>query len=107
MRLALLALLLLTGCNPGVPSSQPTVLKCGIGPYFPTPGENHKQFDPFFRELARQADLPAEVVTAEDWIGISEALRSRHARRGLARSVGLRPCPPSRPVHAGHRHGQV
>ncbi len=52
-------------------------LEFGVGPYFPTPNENRKQFDPLFKELARQVNLPAKVTVTEDWIGISEALRSR------------------------------
>lgn len=56
--------------------SQVTKLRFGVGPYFPTPGENRKQFDPLFKELAKQANLPAEVTIAEDWVGISTALRA-------------------------------
>ena len=52
-------------------------LEFGVGSYFPTPNENRQQFEPLFEELAQQVDLPAEVVVTEDWIGISEALRSR------------------------------
>ncbi|MBD0337513.1 MAG: phosphate/phosphite/phosphonate ABC transporter substrate-binding protein, partial [Cyanobacteria bacterium Co-bin13] len=55
---------------------QLTQLKFGVGPYFPTPNENRKQFEPLFQQVAEQLDLPAEVVVADDWIGISEALRS-------------------------------
>src|SRR5262245_17586602 len=54
-----------------------TPVKFGVGPYFPTPGENRKQFDPFFNDLAKQIQRPAEVTAADDWIGIAEALRSR------------------------------
>jgi phosphonate transport system substrate-binding protein len=53
-----------------------TQLKFGVGPYFPTPGENRKQFEPLFNDLAKQVNLPAKVTVAEDWVGISEALRS-------------------------------
>lgn len=56
--------------------SQVTKLRFGVGPYFPTPGENRKLFDPLFQELAKQVNLPAEVTVAEDWVGISTALRS-------------------------------
>ncbi|GAB4445961.1 MAG: putative selenate ABC transporter substrate-binding protein [Cyanobacteria bacterium J069] len=52
-------------------------LTFGVGPYFPTPNENRKQFEPLFNTLAEQVGVPAEVIVAEDWIGISEALRSR------------------------------
>ncbi len=53
-----------------------TDLKFGVGPYFPTPGENRKQFEPLFNELAKQVNLPTKVTVADDWVGISEALRS-------------------------------
>ncbi|MFP4007975.1 MAG: phosphate/phosphite/phosphonate ABC transporter substrate-binding protein [Spirulinaceae cyanobacterium] len=52
-------------------------LKFGVGPYFPTPNENREQFDPFFQRLAEAVDLPADITVTEDWVGISEALRSR------------------------------
>lgn len=55
----------------------PTKLKFGVGPYFPTPGESRKQFQPLFEELAKQVGLPGDVTVTEDWIGISVALRSR------------------------------
>lgn len=54
-----------------------TRLTFGVGPYFPIPNENRKQFEPLFNALAEQVNLPAEVTVADDWIGISEALRSR------------------------------
>lgn len=54
-----------------------TQLTFGVGPYFPVPNENRKQFEPLFNQLAEQVNLPAEVTVADDWIGISEALRSR------------------------------
>lgn len=54
-----------------------TQLSFGVGPYFPVPNENRKQFEPLFNQLAEQVNLPAEVTVADDWIGISEALRSR------------------------------
>ncbi|WNN91473.1 phosphate/phosphite/phosphonate ABC transporter substrate-binding protein [Gloeocapsopsis dulcis] len=52
-------------------------LTFGVGPYFPTPNQNRKQFEPLFNALAEQVNFPAEVTVADDWIGISEALRSR------------------------------
>ncbi len=55
---------------------QLTELKFGVGPYFPTPGENRKQFEPLFNELAKGMNLKADVTVTEDWVGISEALRS-------------------------------
>jgi phosphonate transport system substrate-binding protein len=54
-----------------------TELTFGVGPYFPTPDENRTQFEPLFNSLAEQVNLPADVTVADDWIGISEALRSR------------------------------
>lgn len=84
----LLTLIVVVACSPqpqtqtqtNSPSPAPSVtltqLKFGVGPYFPTPNENRKQFEPLFNNLAKQVNLPAEVTTADDWIGISEALRS-------------------------------
>lgn len=85
--LGVLTLVVAIACsnNPEVEtSSTPTTasapqlsqIKFGVGPYFPTPGENSKQFEPLFKELAQQVNLPSEVTVAEDWVGISEALRS-------------------------------
>lgn len=75
---------LLVGCasannqsDPG-PESTTTLdsISFGVGPYFPTPNENRQQFEPFFDALAAELDLPGDVTVTEDWIGISEALRS-------------------------------
>ncbi len=69
-----------TGSDPSTnasPANALTRLKFGVGPYFPTPNENRNQFEPLFNQLAEQLQLPAEVTVADDWIGISEALRSR------------------------------
>lgn len=85
--LGVLTLVVAIACsnNPEVQtSSTPTTasapqlsqIKFGVGPYFPTPGENSKQFEPLFKELAQKVNLPSEVTVAEDWVGISEALRS-------------------------------
>ncbi len=57
-------------------SAKLTELKFGVGPYFPTPNENRKQFEPLFNELAKQVNLPTKIRVTEDWVGISEALRS-------------------------------
>jgi phosphonate transport system substrate-binding protein len=69
------------GCSPGVGTAtsepRPIRVKFGVAPFFPTPSENHKQFDSFFNDLAQQVELPADVTVTEDWIGISVALRSR------------------------------
>src|SRR5262245_38380371 len=64
-----------TGCGSHNPAAA-RPLRCGVGPYFPTPGENRKQFEPFFREVALQVDLQAEVFVTEDWVGLAEALRA-------------------------------
>ncbi|MBD2101958.1 phosphate/phosphite/phosphonate ABC transporter substrate-binding protein [Leptolyngbya sp. FACHB-261] len=65
-----------TPTSSAAPVAQLSQLKFGVGPYFPTPGENRKQFEPFFQELAKSVNLPAQITVAEDWVGISEALRS-------------------------------
>lgn len=83
--LGIMAMSVVAACNPTTtqsPNNSPeaaslTRLSFGVGPYFPTPNENRKQFEPLFDALAEQVNLPAEVTVADDWIGISEALRSR------------------------------
>lgn len=86
--LGMMAMLVVVACTPtttpttqssaNAPDAAPlTQLTFGVGPYFPTPNENRKQFEPLFNTLAEQVNLPAEVTVADDWIGISEALRSR------------------------------
>ncbi len=51
-------------------------LKVGVAPYFPTQAENRKQFQPLADELGKVAGAPDELVLADDWVGISEALRA-------------------------------
>jgi phosphonate transport system substrate-binding protein len=85
--LGILAVIVVVSCTPTTTQSPTdstdsaeaplTELTFGVGPYFPTPNENREQFEPLFNTLAEQVDLPAEVTVADDWIGISEALRSR------------------------------
>lgn len=83
--LGLLTMVVVVACNPTAPqdsaqapeSAPLSQLTFGVGPYFPTPNENREQFEPLFNTLAEQIDVPAEVTVADDWIGISEALRSR------------------------------
>lgn len=85
--LGLLAIILLVACNnqPKVQTSPPvtrtsptplTELKLGVGSYFLTPDENRKQFEPLFKELAKQANLPAKITIAQDWNSIWKALTS-------------------------------
>lgn len=82
--LGLLAMGIVVACAPAAQRPENaaedaplTQLTFGVGPYFPVPNENRKQFEPLFNQLAEQVNLPAEVTVADDWIGISEALRSR------------------------------
>jgi hypothetical protein len=77
--LAVVCLIAVSGCgSSGTGDAAPlTRLRCGVGPYFPTPGETRKQFDPLFEEMAKQLGVPAEIVVTEDWIGLAEALRAR------------------------------
>lgn len=78
------ALFLVVACNSGSTvntgsggaSSELTVLKFGVGPYFPTPNETADQFEPLFQALAEKIGVEADVTVTEDWVGISEALRS-------------------------------
>lgn len=77
--LVVLALVVVVACSytaPQTTAPQLSELKIGVGPYFPTPGENRKQFEPLFKQVAQQLNLPSEVTVADDWVGISEALRS-------------------------------
>lgn len=53
------------------------VLRFGVGPYFPTPNETRDQFEPLFNQLAEAVGKEADVTVTEDWVGISEALRSQ------------------------------
>ncbi len=66
------ALAAVVGCGP--PAT--TKLKFGVAPYFPTQAENRKQFQPLADELGKETGLPVELVLADDWVGISEALRA-------------------------------
>jgi len=76
--LALLAMTIVVTLTPAQAQkiAQITQLKFGVGPYFPIPNENRKQFEPLFKSLAAQLNLTADVTVTDDWIGISEALRS-------------------------------
>jgi phosphonate transport system substrate-binding protein len=77
-----LVALALAGCGgPATPTTHPdepslTVLKFGVAPYFPTQAENRKQFQPLADEFGKAAGVPVELVLADDWVGISEALRA-------------------------------
>lgn len=51
-------------------------LEFGVGPYFPTPNETRGQFEPLFEQVAAEVGVTAKIQVTEDWIGISEALRS-------------------------------
>lgn len=85
--IGLFALILLVACNnqpqvqtsPAITSTSPTPLtelNFGVGPYFPTPDENRQQFEPLFKELAKQTNLPAKVTISPNWDSISTALSS-------------------------------
>lgn len=82
--LAVLMLVIVVACgNPsqqtpsaGSDAAQLSEIKFGVGPYFPVPDENRRQFEPLFEALAQQVELPADITVADDWVGISEALRS-------------------------------
>src|SRR5262245_9051801 len=65
----------MSGCSSQVPAT-PKVLRCGVGPYFPTPGETRKQIEPFYRRLARQLEVLAGGFVTEGRIGLAEALRA-------------------------------
>ncbi|MDR9403756.1 MAG: PhnD/SsuA/transferrin family substrate-binding protein, partial [Halothece sp. Uz-M2-17] len=76
--LGLFTALVIIACVPtgnNESGGQPTI-KFGVGPYFPTPGETREQFNPLFEKIAAAVDAEADVTVTEDWVGISEALRS-------------------------------
>ena len=83
---------------PEAPSPPLTRLKLGVGPYFPTPGENRKQFEPLAEYLSRRLNVPVELTVVDNWVGISEALRTRTLDVAWLGPLGLRPGPPRRPV---------
>src|SRR5262249_15220380 len=76
-------LVVLTGCGqPAVSTGHQketdlAQLKFGVAPYFPTQAENRKQFQPLADRFSKEIGVPAELVLADDWVGISEALRAR------------------------------
>jgi len=70
----LLALAFAIAC---APAEDDGTLRFGVGPYFPTPNETRDQFEPLFAELAAAVGKTADVTVTEDWVGISEALRSK------------------------------
>jgi phosphonate transport system substrate-binding protein len=75
------ALIGLAGCGGPAPSThrgEPALerLKFGVAPYFPTQAENRKQFQPLADAFGKAAGVPVELVLADDWVGISEALRA-------------------------------
>ncbi|HEY4044539.1 MAG TPA: phosphate/phosphite/phosphonate ABC transporter substrate-binding protein [Rhodopila sp.] len=50
------------------------VLRFGVGPLQPTPGDTRRVYEPFFRYLAEAAGRPFELVATTDWAGIAVAL---------------------------------
>lgn len=73
--ISFLSALLVVACSPQGGEDQKTI-KFGVGPYFPTPGETREQFNPLFEQVANTVDAKADVTVTQDWIGISEGLRS-------------------------------
>jgi len=76
--LGILTALVVIACSPtnsGGDEQQQTI-KFGVGPYFPTPNETRKQFNPLFEKMANAVDAKADVTVTQDWIGISEAVRA-------------------------------
>lgn len=76
--LGLFSALVVIACTPTQNNGdgQQQTIKFGVGPYFPTPGETRDQFNPLFEKMAAAVDAQADVTVTEDWVGISEALRS-------------------------------
>jgi phosphonate transport system substrate-binding protein len=80
LRLAVLStvtLVVVVACT-GNPEGESEIgeLKFGVGPYFPTPSETRNQFEPLFQKMAASVNADADVTVTQDWVGISEALRS-------------------------------
>lgn len=76
--LTIITALVVIACTPSDNSGEggQQTIKFGVGPYFPTPNETRKQFDPLFEKMANAVDAKADVTVTQDWIGISEALRA-------------------------------
>ena len=62
------AAVVLAGCDQPAASTahsdEPglTELKFGVGPYFPTPAESRKQYQPLADEFAKEAGVPVELI---------------------------------------------
>ena len=74
--LGILTAVIVIACTPNSDDGEQQTIKFGVGPYFPTPGETREQFNPLFEKMAAAVDAKADVTVTEDWVGISEALRS-------------------------------
>lgn len=67
------------GCGASAsPESRNTVevLKFGVAPYHPTPGENRQRYQALVDELTEKLGMPVELVVAGDWVGVSTALQT-------------------------------
>jgi glutathione peroxidase-family protein len=49
-----------------------------MAPYFPTPNENRKQFEPLFNTLAEQVNLPKPRIVIKFWNFQSFVLKSQN-----------------------------
>ena len=50
------------------------LIRFGVGPLQPTPGDTRRVYEPFFAYLAKALDRPFELVATTDWAGIAIAL---------------------------------
>jgi phosphonate transport system substrate-binding protein len=50
------------------------LIRFGVGPLQPTPGDTRRVYEPFFAHLAKALDRPFELVATTDWAGIAIAL---------------------------------
>jgi phosphonate transport system substrate-binding protein len=65
-----------SGARNGDHSQARPLIRFGVGPLQPTPGETKAAFDPFFAWIAAQLDVDYELTATDSWAGISVALIS-------------------------------
>ena len=52
-------------------------LRCGVGPFLPTPEDTRKTYTPFFAHLAKQVGIPDfDLAVTTDWAGLAVAMGS-------------------------------
>jgi phosphonate transport system substrate-binding protein len=54
--------------------AQGALIRFGVGPLQPTPGDTRRVYEPFFAHLANALGRPFDLVSTTDWAGIAIAL---------------------------------